>query len=254
MSGISSYQHSLLILQVVALLSLVVRLLWNGLRTSYPIFFYFLIIEAIQLLIPFAINYRTDLYGHLFLVTETLIICLYALVVLELYSIILQDLSGIAGLARLYTRIALGAAILASILLLSFESSPSNRMAKFFTFERAIVSSLLLFVFLITAFLVYYPIPLNRNVIVYSIGYAFYFLCKATVLFARNLGLAGNVIVSNTLLGVSTLCLLFWLFFLDRKGERKTFVIGHRWDRGEEARLLKQIEGINSSLLRTARK
>ena len=254
MSGLSAYQQFLLIFQVLALLSLIVRLFWTKLQRVYPIFFCLLIAELAQTIIPFAIKHASDLYGDLFLVTETVIVCLYALVLLELYSVVLHDLTGIALLAHKYTRFAVGAAMLISALLLAVERAPTSRMSKFFTFERAIVFSLLLFVFLITVFLVYYPIPLNRNVIVYSIGYAFYFFAKGATLFARNLGLAKSATMSNLFLTGSTLCLLFWLLFLNRQGEKKSVVIGHRWNRGEETRLKMQIEAINRSLLRTARK
>jgi hypothetical protein len=254
MSGLSAYQRLLLIVQAAALLSLIIRLIWDGLHRSYPFFLSLLIAQAAQSAIPFAIRHNTDLYGYLFLITETLIVCFYALVVLELYSVVLGDLKGIASVARTYTRFALGAALLISVLLLAIERNPVSLMAKFYIFERAIVSSLLLFVFLITAFLVYFPIPLNRNVIVYSIGYAFYFLGKGATLFARNLGFAKSATMSNLFLTASTLCLLFWLMFLNRQGEKKAFVIGHRWDPGEDARLLKQIDDLNQTLLRTARK
>jgi hypothetical protein len=111
-----------------------------------------------------------------------------------------------------------------------------------------------MFVLLINLFLVYYPIPLNRNVIVYSIGYAVYFLTKAAALFARNVSDELQRQISAVLIAVSTGCLIFWALALNRRGETKTVVIGHKWRAEDEERLLSQLKEINASLGRAARK
>lgn len=254
MPGLRSYVEIVLLVEALALAGLVLRLWSAGLQRVYPIFFCFVVAETIQLLVPYLISLKQVWYGYVFVVSEAVIVCFYALIVLELYSKIFGSLTGIASTARRYVRMALAAAIIISLLLLGLERTPVTLVNRFFIFERAIISSLVLFVFLITVFLLYYPIPLNRNVIVYSIGYAFYFLCKAASLFARNSGFAKTSFVSDIWLTVSTLCVLFWIIFLNRKGEKTAVVFGHRWDRGDEARLLRQLEAINASLLRTTRK
>jgi hypothetical protein len=98
--------------------------------------------------------------------------------------------------------------------------------------------------------LVYYPIPLNRNVIFYSVGYAFYFTSKALSFFLRNTGNHWDKF-GFSLLAVSTACLLFWIFSLSQLGEKKTIVIGHKWDPKDEERLLEQLEAINTTLMRS---
>ena len=254
MPGLRSYVDVLLLIETLALLGLIVRVLSAGVQRVYPFFFCFVVAETVQLLVPYLINLKQVWYGYTFVVSEAVIVCFYALIVLELYSKILGSLAGIASTARRYVRVALAAAIIISLLLLRLETTPATLVNRFLIFERAIISSLVIFVLLITVFLVYYPIPLNRNVIVYSIGYAFYFACKAASLLARNLGFAKTSFVSNIWLTVSTLCIVFWMIFLNREGEKKSVVFGHRWDRGDEARLLQQLEAINASLLRSTRK
>src|SRR5271166_3390583 len=250
MLGLPLYQKFLLILQMLALVALVFRLVQTGLYRIYPVFFYFLVSEAVQSIVLPWTTYGTTLYKNLFLITASAILCFYVLVVLELYSIVLRDLIGIASLARTYTKIAICAAVIISLMLLVLEKSPTSIVEQFVILERSIVSSLVLFVVLTTAFLVYYPIQLNRNVIVYSLGYAFYFLCTATTLLFGNMGVMNLYFVNNILLTVTALCLLFWVVFLNRKGEEKSVVFGHGWDRHDEARLLQQLQAINSSLLR----
>jgi hypothetical protein len=62
-------------------------------------------------------------------------------------------------------------AVAGSLVLLRVERAPVSVIGYFFECERSIISSLVIFVLLTMLFLVYYPVPLNRNVIAYSIGY-----------------------------------------------------------------------------------
>src|SRR5205085_167429 len=120
----------------------------------------------------------------------------------------------------------------------------------FFAFERPVVSSLVCFVFLITAFLAYYPIRLHRNVIYYTVGYAVYFSSKGLALFLRNTGHDWDRFLSPALMAVSTTCLIFWTFALKATREPDTPLFQHAHGRIEEERLLKQLDAVNASLLR----
>jgi hypothetical protein len=55
-------------------------------------------------------------------------------------------------------------------------------------------------------------------------------------------------------MGVYFTSLALWLFGLNRQGETKSVVVGHQWNPSDERRLLSQLEAINASLLRSARK
>jgi hypothetical protein len=250
MLGLLRYENLLFHVQQAAFAGLLIRFIASGLQRIYRFFFIYLIVLAGQGLYPLVVRQGTDLYAYIFLGTEGVIVLLYALIVLELYSLVLRDLPGIASLSRRYIKVALGIAILVSLALLQFEQIPRTYMARFFTFESTIVSSLVLFVFLITGFLVYYPIPLNRNVIFYSIGYAFYFTSKALALFLRNTGHEWDALFSFSLMGVSTACLIFWIFSLSQQGEKKTVVIGHKWNQKDEQRVMEQLDAINRALMR----
>ena len=128
-------------------------------------------------------------------------------------------------------------------------------MGYLFIFERPILSSLLIFVLLITGFLVYYPVPIGRNAMVYLIGYAAYFVGEAaSIFFLNNLGYYSNRWLSNLTMGFFVICLMFWLFGLNPQGEEKNVVVGHQWNPADDQRLLAQLEAINASLSRSGRK
>src|SRR5579862_7765428 len=168
MSRLPLDQQILLVLQAIALAGLSVQMWLAGLQRTYVYFFTYLLIALLQtLVLGFMVPFDQPIYVQVWLATEGLIACFYALIVLELYGIVLRNLPSLASISRRYLRIALAAAILVSVMLLIFEQNAAGLTGHFLLFERAIVCSLLIFVLFITIFLVYYPVPLNRNVIVY---------------------------------------------------------------------------------------
>jgi len=247
-------QQLLLVVQTAALLGLCVHIWRERLQDTYAYFFGYLLAALLQTVLLTFTPYDRTAYVYVWLSTEGLIVLFYALTVLELYTIVLRGLAGLASLSRRYLRITLAAAILISFTLLGFEKSPASLTGHFLILERTIVGSLVIFVLFLMLFLVYYPVPLNRNVIVYSVGYAVYFLTKAAALFVRNIGHRWDRPLGDLLIVVSTGCLLFWIFTLNRGGEVKSMVIGHKWHPEDEERLLLQLQEINASLSRAARK
>jgi hypothetical protein len=254
MSQLPIEQQILAIVQVAVLLGLCSKLWRNGLARVYVFFFSFLVLEFLQALIPLLVPLQSSLYRDLFVVSDGLIVAFDALVVLELYSVILRDLEGISSIARRYIKITLVLAALVSLLPLLVEKTPNTLTGYLFIFERLILSSLVVFVLLISGFLVYYPIPLWRNVVVYLTGYTVYFLTMTIMVFVNNLGYFRNRQKSNVDMAVAVVCQVFWLLALSRPGEKKRVVVGHQWNSSDEQRLIAQLEAINTSLLRSGRK
>ena len=247
-TGFPSQDLILFLVQILALVGVLIRIRVSGLQQVYPYFFSYLVAQTMQLAVPL-VGRGTETYAYLYLITEGVIVCFYALVLLELYAVVLRDLTGIATVARRYIRWSLAAAIAISLLLVEVQRTPATILGVFFTFERTIVSSLLVFVVLITAFLAYFPIPLNRNVIYYSVGYSVYFTCRVIALLFAN---SGSKWASADLAAFwgSTACLLFWAVFLRESGEVKPIVVGHQWKLEDHERLLGQLKAINATLLR----
>jgi hypothetical protein len=237
------------ILQNVILAALVIRVLGTKLFRKYPCFFGYLLVECVQALVFLFVPYESHSYRYWWLITQALLTCFCALIVLELYGLILSDLTGIASRSRRYLKISIGVAILISLLFLRVEKTPHDLYTGFLVFDRAIVTSLLIFVLRLTAFLVYYPIPINRNLVVYSIGYAVYFTAKASALLAVNVSNTGYRLFAIAVLSASTVSMLFWLIGLSSRGEEKTWVIGHRWNREHQDKVLERLKAMNARLL-----
>jgi hypothetical protein len=119
--------------------------------------------------------------------------------------------------------------------------------------ERGVDASLVVFLLFITAFLAWFPVPLNRNVVLYSMVYALYFIAGTLAELATNLGgLATWNVVSLATKGLDLVCLSLWIVYLSRAGEAKTIVFSHTWTPQREEILMRQLEAINASLLRSA--
>lgn len=247
------HEYVLTLVECIALVVLVVRLFVSGLYRRYKYFFLYLIADLIASAEPYLIPFRSNLYGHVFLATESLMVCFYALIVFELYSVVLRDLKGIARVAQRYTAGALAISLVIAFLLRTALPHPRGILEEFFYFEAAVVLSLVVFMLLITAFVVYYPIPLHRNALTYSIGYAVYFLSKAALLFLNNAASSDWMRACSTAaLAISTACVVFWAIYLNTEGERRTMVAGHRWSTtGNQDQVLKRLRELNDSLLRS---
>lgn len=200
-----------------------------------------------------------NVYARTWFATEPVTWMLYILIVLEMYGLVLQKYPGIASLGRWAIFVGLGIALAITALTLSADfSNPSEEFPIIRTVlvgGRAIASSLVIFLLLITAFLSRYPVPLSRNVIVYSIVYAVYFLSMTLAILVRNVAGAGTIdavnLVNST---ISVMCVVVWVKYLNRLGEAQTVTLRHRWRPEHAQHLIEQLDSINASLLRTARK
>jgi hypothetical protein len=259
-------------LETALFLVLYVRMWREGLRTTYRFFSAYLLFRVIRSAVltlagPLVANVVGDpagklaqtVYGGAWVVTEPLVWLFYILVVLELYGLVLQQYRGIASLGRWVIFAGLGIALIVASLTLSPDFGNGEGAFPILRYvlviRRGVTSSLLIFLLLISAALALYPISLTRNVIVYSIGYAVYFLGDATMVLFRNVtGVAATGIVNITISSISIACLVVWIRFLNRNGE--AIRIAHRpvWGPEQEEHLIGQINAVNSSLLRAARK
>ena len=247
-------QQILLVVQIVALATLCLRMWLAGLHRIYIYFFGYLVLELLQSLIPVLVPVGSRLYRDAFIASQAFIVTFYALVVLELYSKVLGGLAGIAAVARRYIQIILVLGIAIALLLLALVKATATPTGYLFTYERTVMASLVLFILLVTLFLVYYPVPLGRNVTAYMMGYVVYFLSRAAGALQINADRGWTRKSSSIEMAVSVLCLGFWIIALSREGEARRVVVGHQWNPADEEKLKAQLDAINASLLRASGK
>ncbi len=257
---------------ILGYLALYIRLRLNGLHSTYRFFAAYLLFRVFRAALlaavpPIArlidsrpnVPFASNAYAWVWMLTQVVLWFFYILVILELYSLILQNYKGISSLGRWALMVGL-------LVSLAFSSGTlwtdlGNPGEKFptllylFAIDRGITSSLVIFLLLITGFLVWYPVPLSRNVVVHCIAYAAYFLPSAVVLLLRNvMGSHVTQIVNIALSCITIMCLAVWITFLNREGETKMFRVLRRPAAQDEDILIEHLAAINSTLLRAARK
>jgi len=199
------------------------------------------------------------IYGTIYLISEPILWVMYFMIVRELYNLVLRGHPGIATAGR-YT-LAVGILVALSISLVSLSPDLSNPGGQFpvlhlvNVLSRAIVTTLVFFLLTITAFMVWFPVQLNRNTVFYCMGYSIFFFFKGLSLLGRNvLGPEATLWASTVNLLVATLIMTIWVWSLRQDGERRQLAIGHSWRQDEAERLIQQLESINDTLLRGARR
>ena len=257
MFGLTLIEKLLFCLDLGATLALLLRLFFSGLYRIYPLFFAFLSVSLCGEIGIATQHSGTDRYAYWFIGVEAVRTIFSAVIVVDLYSLVLKDLTELASMAKRYFSIVLGTSIVASLLLLSLEQSPSSTLLKYYVFHRAISTSLVLFILLITGFLVYYPIPLARPVIVSPLGSADSFLAHAAGFLLITTGgpdQAWRDPVSKILQFVSFATLICWGIFLNRAGETNIRAAVPRPDPQQARQILQRLEAMNASLVRVGKK
>jgi hypothetical protein len=242
-----------------AQLLLLARLAQQRLLRRYRFFALYLGVQVVEASLLLALKTGTNAYGWTYAAFVPVIGLCATLAVLELHELVLRDYAGIRSLARWMISGSLAVALVVAALTLSPDLSnpgePYPLIRAFHVFQRVLYSALFLFMLFVTAFLLWFPLPLNRNIVLHTVVFLVSFAGRSGTLLLRNVGGAELRLLASTLnLGITATCLLSWILFLTRAGEQKLVVSGHRWRPSEADRLVEQLDSINSTLLRTAQK
>ena len=242
---------------IVANATAALRLYQLDLNRVYRFFFAYLVLTTARSLLLLPFNVRENTYGLIYLATLPILWVFYILIVLELYSLVLQNYSGIYSLGRwtLYGALFFSVAVSVLTLIPTWGNETSKLLFWSTTVTRGVDFSLVIFLLLILVFLSRYPVALNRNIIVHCIVYTVFFLGTSMTILVRNV--VGHELMRplNIVLQViSAGCYLVWIFCLTRAGESRVTMLRHNWSPDDEQRLIEQLNNINATLLRAARK
>lgn len=246
-----------------ASLLLTVLLLWKmwreGLHVKYRFLALYLLWNAVAAFILLPIPRYTMAYFYAYCGARFVQWILDVLITLDLVSAITKRYAGIMTAARVAVTVCLSIATAAAMLtsMLDFSRSPATypMISMFQLVDRTISFSVLAFLGLMLIFLLWFPIRLSRNTVVYAAGFMLVFAARfSTAILSNLLGYSPFILLSALQVGVFAGVLILWLARLRSANERDDTVIGHRWNLKEEGRLIAQLETMNESLLRTTTK
>jgi hypothetical protein len=238
-----------------------VKLWQTGLYKRYKSLTAFLIFLSIYCfgILFFQKNYSSWTYKLYFEIMQPLTWLFSILVVLELYTLILERHKGLATFGRWIQYAGLTVSTLLSVLVMlpRIKAGPQHGnevVLYYYTVERGVDCGMLVFLLFILIWLTQYPVSLSRNVVVHSFVYSALFLSNTLGTFAQVFfGYQLSTWLSEMLEVVLVLCLLTWLIFLTRKGEEVRVSLPH-FSAEQEVRVLQQLETLNRTLLQISRK
>ena len=254
------FARGLIYLSLAAVLVLLLRLSALGLFRIYRSLFFYLLTYTLQFAATavFPIRSTAYSYSYSYIVGESANIALSMLVVLELYRLALAGQPALAGFGRKTVAYALALAALVAVggVMLDATVPPGQPRFRhyFFTAERTMDFTILMFLLFITAFMLWFPVKLRRNIVFYIGGFAvFYFSRTFGLLMINLLPPVSLQVIANVLMSCSSCCLIAWLFGLRRESEDITTTLGHRWDPAAMERLSGKLDAINATLVRFGR-
>ena len=251
-------------LSLLGSLLIAVKLYRSGLHRRYRVFFAYFVFRVPHGIIPLLVDIKSPIYFFSWVFTEPLVWVFYVWVVLELCRLVLERHSGIYSLGKwaMYVGMAISVTLSVLSVLAKFQAAPPQRsislhtsiIGYFYAADRGVTFCMAIFLLLMLLLLSRYPVRLSRNVVLHTTLYTIFFLSNTLgMILSSVFGLHLFTRIDAGLSGVSALCILAWLIFLNPKGEEVRVNIPH-FAPESERRILSHLDALNSTLLKVSRK
>ncbi len=256
MASLSQVEDILWYINILAYVSVAIRLLGTNLYRPFVAFFVYVVFRAARSIGLRWFDPSHNAYAWVWMVTEPIVWVLFGYVTFELSSLALQSYRGLATVGRKGLLVAIALSLLAALATLYVDISHSKGdfpiLLAFNLARRAVWATLSLYLLLLAGFLLWFPIPISRNLLLHTMLLTFYSTAETALLFVRNV-LGPGVIpqVSTVLLALSTIIVTGWLG-LTSVGEHRPALARPRWRPETERRLLEQLSTLNSTLTTSA--
>lgn len=250
-------ERTLFYFNIIAELVLLWRLVHARLyRTYSPLFFYWMA-QAVGSVALLAIPIASRRYAYGYWGAQTIYVLMAVFVVQDLYRIALLEHPAVASFARrtVLAAMAIAAAVALSGIRLDFTMLPGQYpdIHRFLTFERSMNFMTLLFLLIVSALLLWFPIRVRRNIVVYISGFVLFSASRSVGLLLYNLRPQDGRLISTVLLGLTLMSLLIWIVGIEPEGELVIATPGYRRNPETMQRLSHQLDSINAALTRFVR-
>jgi|SRR5579875_177600 len=190
-------------------------------------------------------------------------------IVYAVLSGVLRNLPGVLRFSRKLLNTTFLIAIIASLWTARAEYTASvgaaapvtklgHLVAITFVVNRAVCTAELVIILAILVFVLWFPVQIAKNLAVLVVGLVIYFSSTTVSWLAWSFWSTGGPrsvhAIDDIVAFVLALCLAYWTVFISNAGESVPVRIGHSWQAREQERLMVQLETMNASLLRAARR
>lgn len=251
-------------------LLLIARLLALRLHKVYTIFSYFLIADLLGSIlwivrsIPGSPLRLLD-YRLIWLSDRILVWGLLLWTVVALLEAVLVQYPGIVNMSRKVLHYCfLGSIGIAALSALpEYSASEGGQAATWqdhalvagLVAERVVFSIALLAILTLMTFLLWFPVRIPRNLVIFTTGFLVYFTVMNAVLLARSFwshDLMEFASITGSL--IAAICFAYWGLFISKTGELATATLHLVREPRQQERLMERLELLNDSLLRAARR
>jgi hypothetical protein len=250
-------ERTLFYLNIVAELVLLWRLVHAKLYRTYSPLFWYWTAQAVGSIALLATPIASRRYAYGYWGAQTIYTLMAVFVVQDLYRMALVEHPAVASFARRTVLAAMAIAVLVALsgIGLDFTMLPGQYLDvhRFFTFERSMNFLTLLFLLIVSALLLWFPIRVRRNIVVYISGFVLFSASRSFGVLLYNLHPREGRLISTILLGLTLLCLLIWIVGIEPEGELVTATPGYRRNPETMLRLSHQLDSINAALTRFVR-
>jgi hypothetical protein len=252
---------ALIVFQILSLIGSVLtaaKLFQTGLYRKYHFFFLYFLFRIPNTVWPLFTDSESKLYFFFWVATEPVTWFFHAIVVLELYRLVLERHKGLYTLGRWAMFAGVGASVTISLIsLIPRLTLPMTQQSKtmfwYLAMERGFMLGLAIFLLFMMGFLVLYTVPISRNVKMHARVYTIFFVSNYLSFLLRSLfGYQVAPLTSGISQFVSMVCVFAWFFLLSPKGEEvktSTPVIGPE----QERRVLQHLDALNATLVKASR-
>ena len=254
----SGAERALFYLNFIAQLVLLYRLLQTRLYRTYSSLFLYWLVQTLPSVALMAIPIHSHPYVYVYWGAQTINVFMAVFVVQDVFRIALREHPAVASFARRTVLAAMAAAAIVALSGITLDSAVlagrSRAIHLFATFERSMNFVVLLFLLLISVLLLWFPIKVRRNIVVYISGFVLFSASRSFGLLLANLLPPSETrLVSTVLLGLTFVCLMIWITGIRPEGERVTATPGYRRNPETMQRLSHQLDSINAALTRFVR-
>lgn len=226
---------------------LLARLVISGLAKVYLFFALWLGYSVVRSLIVGFVKFSPRQYFHFWISTEVMAWCLTALVVMEIGELSLTQFPGIRTWGRRAIWILVSLSMVSTVLLVMLV--PEATRSGFFFVGTIAQLGLGLALILVAGFLLWYPVPLSRNVGLHTTLFTAYFFSKgAMFLWMALMASRPQRSISMAVLLLGCCCLVTWIALLRPEGERVPVRQGATWSHAEEVHMITQLQALAGGL------
>jgi hypothetical protein len=254
-------------LDITVVVLLVGRLFREGLISKYRVLAIFLVLDFVVSSVAFLVPWRKlslD-YRGIWIAIRPIVWIFYIWIVYATVRRVMNNHPGILSMSQRVLTFCFTGAVIIAIVTGRFEYAASSHqygstffgslVVQWLIIERAFTTTSLLLLGATFVFLLWFPVRVPRNIAVICAGLLVYFGIKDVFLLAPTIWSLDSIPTVNLVLtSVFSLCLLFWLIYLNREGENITVQPGHSWNRRDQERVLEQLESINEALSRAVKR